>query len=70
MGTFTYTFLGDRATRQELRGMQCNPIRDERGKCILSVKFATAAVIGEDGKFYVVPRRRLRRNDKMTQARQ
>ncbi len=57
-----YTFLGDRATRPELRGMQCDPILDERGKCIVSVKFATAAVRDAEGRFYVVPRRRLRLN--------
>lgn len=57
-----YTFLGDAATRAELRGLQCEPIRDARGRCIVSVKMATAAVIGEDRKFHVVPRRRLRLN--------
>lgn len=65
-----YTFLGDRATRKELRGMQCDPILNEKGKCILSVQFATAAVRDAEGTFYIVPRRRLRLNAKKTQARQ
>jgi hypothetical protein len=58
-----YTYLGDRATRPELRGMPCDPIRDERGRCIVSQRFATALVT--DGRnFYVVLRRRLRLNSK------
>lgn len=57
-----YTFLGDKATRPELRGMQCDPVLNERGRCILSVRFATAAVVDAEGKFYIVPRRRLRLN--------
>lgn len=57
-----YTFLGDRATRAELRGMQCDPVFNEHGKCIVSVQFATAAVKDAEGRFYIVPRRRLRVN--------
>lgn len=63
MKTFRYTFLGDRATRPELRGMQCDPVRNAQGKCILSVKFATAAVRDAQGKLWIVPRRRLRLNN-------
>lgn len=57
-----YTFLGDRATRKELRGMQCDLIRNEEGRCIISTKFATAAVLDAEGRFFIVPRRRLRLN--------
>ncbi|QPC81041.1 hypothetical protein G4Y79_15160 [Phototrophicus methaneseepsis] len=57
-----YTFLGDKLTRDELRGMQCDPVRRADGKCIVSVKMATALVIDAHGVTYVVPRRRLRLN--------
>lgn len=57
-----YTFLGDRWTRPELCGMQCDPVRDSRGKCIVSMKMATALVIDAGGRLHVVPRRRLRVN--------
>lgn len=59
-----YTFLGDRWTRPDLRGMQCNPVRDARGKCIVSVRMATALVVDAGGGLYVVPRRRLRLNSR------
>ncbi len=65
-----YTFLGARGTRPELVGMQCDPVLDSRGKCIVSVRFATAAVVDEHGKIHFVPRRRLRLNDKQGKARQ
>ena len=58
-----YTFLGDKQTRRELRGMQCDPVRRPDGKCVLSVKMATALVVDENGIQYVVPRRRLRLNE-------
>lgn len=57
-----YTYLGDRLTALALRGMQCDPVRDERGKCVLSVKMATALVVDGEGRRYVVLRRRLRVN--------
>jgi hypothetical protein len=57
-----YTYLGDRLTRPDLIGMQCDPVRDLRGKCIISVKMATALVIDSQGKRHVVLRRRLRLN--------
>jgi hypothetical protein len=50
--------------------MQCDPVLDSRGKCIVSVRFATAAVVDEHGKIHFVPRRRLRLNDKQGKARQ
>ncbi len=59
-----YTYLGDAATRAELRGMQCDPVRDRRGKCIVSTKMA-AALVTDGNTFYVVPRRRLRLNSKI-----
>jgi hypothetical protein len=55
-----YTYLGDRLTRPELRRMPCDPVRDQRGKCIVSTKMATALVIDAAGRRYVVARRRLR----------
>lgn len=57
-----YTYLGGKQTRDDLRGMQCDPIRRADGKCVVSVKMATALVVDESGKRYVVLRRRLRLN--------
>ena len=57
-----YTFLGDKQTRTDLVGMQCDPVRRTDGKCVVSVKMATALVIDEQGNHYVVPRRMLRLN--------
>jgi hypothetical protein len=59
--------LGARGTRPELVGMQCDPVRDARGKCVVSVRFATAAVVDAQGKIHFVPRRRLRVNKKARQ---
>lgn len=59
-----YTFLGDKQTRRELHGMQCDPVRRADGKCVLSVKMATALVVDANGNRHVVPRRRLRLNSK------
>lgn len=58
-----YTFLADRQTRHELRGMQCDPVRRPDGRCVVSVRMATALVVDEHGERYVVPRRRLRLNE-------
>lgn len=59
-----YTYLGDKLTDSALIGMQCSPVKDKRGKCIISQKMATALVEDEQGKRYVVLRRRLRLNKK------
>jgi len=59
-----YTYLGDKLTREECIGMQCNPVRREDGKCVISIKMATALVQDESGKRHVVLRRRLRLNDR------
>lgn len=57
-----YTFLGDKLTDPALVGLQCDPIWDSRGKCIISTRMAVALVVDEQGRRYVVPRRRLRLN--------
>lgn len=57
-----YTYLGDRHTPDALRGMQCDPVRRPDGKCIVSVRLASALVEDEDGQRFVVARRRLRVN--------
>ena len=57
-----YTFLGSVQTRADLVGLQCDPVKDSDGKCIISQQMATALVIDADGKRHVVPRRRLRLN--------
>ena len=55
-----YVFLGDRLTDPVLVGQACDPVRREDGKCIVSVRMATALVRFADGVERVVPRRRLR----------
>lgn len=57
-----YTYLGDKLTDTALHGMQCDPVRRPDGKCIISVKMATALVVDETGSKHVVLRRRLRVN--------
>lgn len=59
-----YTYKGDRLTPDPLRDMQCDPVRRADGKCIVSVKMATALVIDKTGRRHVVARRRLRVNEK------
>jgi hypothetical protein len=59
-----YTYLGDQMTAPALTGMQCDPVRRKDGKCIVSVKMATALVVDATGQRYVVKRRRLRLNEK------
>ena len=56
-----YTYRGDRMTADPLRGMQCDPVRDQRGKCITS-KMATMLVVDGEGRRHVVLRRMLRIN--------
>lgn len=57
-----YTYLGDKLTGGALRGMQCDPVLRDDGKCVVSVKMATALVVDETGTRHVVLRRRLRVN--------
>lgn len=57
-----YTYLGDKATRADLVGMQCDPVFRADGKCIVSISMATALVIDAQGTRHVVLRRRLRLN--------
>lgn len=57
-----YTYLGDKLTDPALRNMQCDPVRRPDGKCIVSVKMATALVVDDQGRKFVVLRRKLRLN--------
>lgn len=59
-----YTYLGDKLTDEKLVGMQCSPVKRADGKCVISVKMATALVEDSQGNRYVVLRRRLRLNEK------
>ena len=59
-----YTYLGDRQTRPDLVGLQCDPVRREDGRCVVSTRFASALVEDASGRRYVVARRRLRLNSK------
>lgn len=59
-----YTYLGDRQTRADLCGLQCDPVRRGDGRCIVSTKRATALVVDGEGRCHVVARRRLRLNEK------
>lgn len=56
-----YTYLGDKLTDPALVGMQCDPVRRADGKCIVG-KLATMLVVDEQGRRYVVLRRRVRVN--------
>ena len=62
---YRYTYLGDRWTREELRGIQCDPVRRADGRCVVSTKMATALVVDADGVRHVVARRMLRLNEKL-----
>lgn len=55
-----YIYLGDRLTDDALLNMPCDPVRRPDGKCIVSVKMATALVVDAHGQRHVVLRRRLR----------
>lgn len=55
-----YVYLGDRLTDPALVGLPCDPVRRADGKCIVSVRMATALVRFADGVMRVVARRRLR----------
>lgn len=57
-----YTYLGDKLTDPVLFKMQCDPVKDSAGKCIISQKMATALVADAAGTRHVVKRRRLRLN--------
>lgn len=59
-----YTYIGDKLTDAALYGMQCDPVRRADGKCIVSVKMATALVVDTNGQKHVVLRRRLRLNNR------
>lgn len=55
-----YIYLGDALTDPALVGMHCDPVRRADGRCIISVKMASALVVDAQGRRYVVKRRRLR----------
>lgn len=55
-----YLYLGDRQTREEVRGVECDPVLRADGKCVISTRFASALVEFENGTRYVEARRRLR----------
>lgn len=55
-----YVYLGSKDTDPILLNMACNPVRRPDGKCVVSVKMATALVEDVNGKRHVVLRRRLR----------
>jgi hypothetical protein len=56
-----YTYLGSKHTDPALIGLQCDPVK-RNGKCVVSTKMATALVVDEVGRRFVVARRRLRLN--------
>ena len=59
---FRYVYLGDKLTDLALVNMPCDPVRRADGKCIVSIKMATALVEDGTGTRHVVLRRRLRLN--------
>ena len=56
-----YTYLGNKHTDPALLNLQCDPVK-LGDKCVVSMKMATALVMDEYGRRYVVARRRLRVN--------
>ena len=60
MSEFRYRYLGDRLTDPKWRGRLCNPVRDERGKCIVGRCLGGALVEFDTGERVNVNRRRLR----------
>jgi hypothetical protein len=62
-----YIYLGDAMTDPSLINIECNPVLRPDGKCIVSVKMATALVQDATGQRYVVKRRRLRLKAKLEQ---
>jgi hypothetical protein len=62
--TVRYIYLGDKMTNPPLVNMPCDPVRRADGKCVVSVKMATALVVDATGHKHVVLRRRLRLESK------
>lgn len=58
-----YIYLGDKLTRPELVGMECDPVRDICGVCIVG-RMGSAMVKDKEGNRYIVLRRRLRLKEK------
>jgi hypothetical protein len=56
-----YTYLGNRHTDPALVGLQCDPVKNAAGKCVIG-KMSSALVVDEHGARYIVSRRRLRVN--------
>jgi hypothetical protein len=57
-----YLYLGDKLTREELRGQPCDPVRRPDGRCIVGQ--GKALVRFEDGTSCIVLRRRSRLRQK------
>ena len=64
-----YTYLGDRMTREDLRGMQCDPVLRPDGKCV-RFRNGTMLVVDAQGRQQIVMGRLLRRNDKLREKEQ
>jgi hypothetical protein len=56
-----YTYLGDRLTREDLRGARCKAVLRPDGKCVCSRWTATMLVEFESGERSNVLRRKLRK---------
>ncbi len=56
-----YVYLGDRLTREDLRGARCRAVLRADGKCICSRHSGTMLVEFESGERSNVLRRRLRK---------
>jgi len=67
--TARYVYLGDRWTAPRFVGAPCDPVRRPDGKCVLSVRTATALVEFPGGERAVVKRRRLRIADRRAHPR-
>jgi len=55
-----YRYVGLRRAPGSRYGQMCNPVRDERGKCIIGRGIRNQLVCFEDGEISIVPARCLR----------
>jgi len=65
-----YIYLGDRLTRPDLRGMECDPVLRADGKCIIGKAPRNQLVVDANGKRHVVLARRLRLKEKYLKRQQ
>lgn len=60
-----YIYKGDKLTAPKFRNQPCEPVRDERGSCVIGRKPRNQLVRFESGELCVVLARRLRLTEKL-----